>query len=86
MSTQQPDTKPGAYFVTATDGRTFWPMAGPFLDNHAAALALVEDARMAAYDVDSRALWMAFGTTRLEHDHPRARQPGPLNAALGLAA
>lgn len=85
-SGQQPDPRPGAYFVSAVDGPRWWPMAGPFNDNHAAALALVEAAREAAVARDPRAHWMAFGTVRLEHDHPRAKLPGPLNAALGVVS
>ncbi|WP_293000011.1 hypothetical protein [Nevskia sp.] len=78
---QTPDTQPGAYFVTARsdDGATFWPMLGPFVNDHAAALAMVDKARDKATEIDPRAWWMAWGTTRLDADHPAAAKPGRLN-------
>ena len=86
---QAPDTKPGAYFVTCVDPArpsTYARLAGPFIDNHAAALALVDRARAEAERADPRAVWYAFGTCRVDLDHPQATRPGVLNAALGLAA
>ena len=84
--TQTPDTKPGDYYVTMVrdDGdrgrRVAW-LAGPFRDDHAGALAMVDQARAIAEEVDPRAFWDAFGTSRVDH----FRGPtGVLNARLGL--
>lgn len=42
---QTPDTKPGAYYVSAVDaGRTVL-LFGPYLNNHAGALAAVDRVR-----------------------------------------
>ena len=78
---QPADSKPGNYYVTARDaGRTAF-LAGPFRDNHAAALALVDRVSAAAIKTDARAVFWSFGTTRAPHSFNR---PGALNAALGL--
>lgn len=79
----QPDTKPGAYYVSAVDtGRTAL-LFGPFMNDHAGALAAVDKVRKAACDVDPRAHWYAFGTVRL---YDRETYPlGSLNNLLGLA-
>lgn len=86
QTAQQPDTKPGAYFVSVVDGPRVGLIAGPFVDDHAAALAMVDKARSVAEDADRRAVFYAFGTVRLDHDHPRAQRPGTLNHLLGLSA
>ena len=87
---QEPDTKPGHYFVSCIvgrpGGRRVALLAGPFVNDHARALSMVEPARTAAGAADPRAIWYAFGTARLDADHPRADRPGVLNAALGIAA
>jgi len=69
--TQKPDTKPGNYYVTAMrdDGKVVC-LAGPFKNDHAAALATVDRARSVACDVDPRAHWYAYGTARLDLDYP----------------
>ena len=36
-SNQQPDTQPGHYYVTAHDAGKTYPMAGPFVNDHAGA-------------------------------------------------
>jgi hypothetical protein len=66
---QEPDTKPGYYYVTVRrrDGE-FRPLRGPFVNDHASALAAVDDARMKACNLDPRAHWYAFGTARSEMD------------------
>lgn len=63
---QQPDTKPGAYYVSARDGPRHALCLGPFVNDHAAALARVEAVRRLAADLDPRAHWFAFGTCRLD--------------------
>ncbi len=63
---QTPDTKPGLYYVTAQDaGRTAF-LAGPFRDDHARALALVGEVRELAERLDPRAVFYAFGTSRID--------------------
>jgi hypothetical protein len=64
--TQQPDTLPGPYYVSAIDDtRNTHLMAGPYA-LHAAALADVDKARDIAVKHDPRAWWMAWGTVRIE--------------------
>lgn len=65
QATQQPDTKPGPYYVTAIDNGRVHLMAGPF-GEHAEALGLVDKAREIAYEHDGRAWFMAWGTSRVE--------------------
>lgn len=77
---QTPDTKPGAYYVTAMDGGRVARVVGPFLNDHAAALAIVDAARAKAEEVDPRAAFYAFGTCRT--DAPCG--PGALNRFFGL--
>ncbi|WP_157266578.1 hypothetical protein [Azohydromonas aeria] len=81
---QQPDTKPGAYFVSVVDGQRVGLLLGPFVDNHAAALARVDMVRAKAEEMDSRAVFYAFGTVRLDADHPRAEKHGILNSHFGM--
>lgn len=70
---QQPDSKPGAYYVSVRRGASDWrPLVGPFWDDHAAALALVDKAQAKATDLDPRACWYYFGTVRLDVDRDAA--------------
>lgn len=62
---QEPDTRPGPYYVTAVDAGRVYTMAGPYA-THAAALADVDRAREVAYAHDGRAWFMAWGTARME--------------------
>lgn len=70
---QQPDTAPGAYYVTACDVISnaghiagVYRMLGPFVDDHAGALACVEAVRLMALELDGsgRAQFMSWGTVR----------------------
>lgn len=76
---QTPDTKPGPYYVSAINdgGGRWWPISGPY-QNHADALQQVEAARIICERLDSRALWMAFGTVRVAPDF---NKPGALQRA-----
>lgn len=82
--TQEPDTKPGLYYVTARDdgGRVSY-LAGPFENDHQRALELVRVAIDAAYEIDPRAPWYSYGTARMEAD-PLLAPAGRLNKKLGL--
>lgn len=80
-SKQQPDTQPGHYYVTASMGDKYFPMAGPFVDDHAAALAAVRDVMTAACEIDGRGHFMNWGTVRCDYDYS---EPGPLNFVVGL--
>lgn len=75
---QQPDTAPGNYYVSVIDPDTgrFGLLLGPFKNDHAAALAMVDKVRAKACDLDPRAYWYAFGTCRLPEDY---EEPGRLN-------
>lgn len=82
MAMQEPDSKPGAYYVTAQDAGRTALLFGPFMNNHAAALEKVEAVRNLARDVDPRSVFYAFGTCRL---YGRETYPvGSLNELMGL--
>jgi hypothetical protein len=75
---ETPDTKPGNYYVSARrdDGR-YALLVGPFRDDHAKALSLVDKATDAAWNSgDPRAPWYFYGTCRTEYD---CDKPGILN-------
>ena len=80
--TQTPDTKSGNYYVTAIDGKRHAVLAGPFRDNHQAALDTVDAAKRLAQDLDPKAVFYSFGTARTDYAYHR---PGVLNERLGLA-
>lgn len=84
MNEQQPDTKPGAYYVTMIDGARVAFLAGPFINDHAGALAMVDEARRVAHEVDPRAHWYAFGTSRKSLWGNPEQRAGVLNGRLGL--
>lgn len=81
---QQPDSKPGAYYVSVVRGADYRLLAGPFLNDHAAALALVPKATQVAQDLDPRAAWYAFGTCRLDVAPGEVPRAGILNQQLGV--
>lgn len=67
---QQPDPRPGFYFVSAFDPqipKKFYVLAGPW-KTHAEALAQVEPVKIYANRVDLKACWMAYGTCRQPED------------------
>ena len=78
-ASQAPDTKPGNYYVTAVrdDGAVAW-LAGPFKNDHAGALAALPKAKRVAMDIDPRAPWYAYGTSRIDlsESAPSARLEG----------
>lgn len=77
---QAPDNKPGAYYVSVRRGASDWrPLVGPFINNHAAALALVDRAQAKAMDMDPRACWYYFGTVRIDIEPDKAPPAGILN-------
>ena len=78
---QMPDTKPGNYYVTIRRGDRYQCLAGPFRDDHAMALSLVDKASKLAIDLEPGAAFDGFGTARLPYEYER---PGLLNEALGL--
>jgi len=65
VSEQQPDNKQGDYFVSAIDGERRTLVSGPYVNNHAAALAEVGECRRLVEEVDRKAVFYAFGTCRL---------------------
>jgi hypothetical protein len=82
MSVQIPDRRPGNYYVTIHDGARFGFLAGPFKDDHQAAIVLVARCQELAIQLDPWAHFSAFGTARIDYDYDK---PGKLNAHLGLA-
>jgi len=79
QAVQEPDNKPGNYYVSATDNGQFWLLLGPFPNDHAAALARVEEVRKFANEKNPRSFWFAFGTVRMPEDHVK---PGNANKYL----
>ncbi|HEY6020838.1 MAG TPA: hypothetical protein VIY48_13350 [Candidatus Paceibacterota bacterium] len=84
ISSQQPDTKPGEYYVSVIDGKRTALLLGPFTNDHAAALAMVDRVRAKAEEIDPRAVWYSFGTVRLPSDDSVPIRAGKLNAQFGL--
>lgn len=85
---QQPDPRPGSYYVSVRDyvdnaggGRT-GILLGPF-KLHSKALEWVDRAKAMAERVNDRAFWYAFGTLRRELDYQGS---GTLNDLLPEAA
>jgi hypothetical protein len=67
--TQAPDTRPGFYYVSVVRGSNDYRLLrGPFVNDHAGALAAVTPARYRAYDLDPRAYWYSYGTCRMDQD------------------
>lgn len=64
-TTQTPDLQPGAYYVSVVDGARHSLALGPFIDDHAGALAKVDDVRNRAAELDGKAWFYAYGTCRL---------------------
>ena len=60
-----PDTKPGPYFVSAIDGGKKYIVAGPY-ELHEKAIADVDRVRNIAETADARAIFMAWGTCRIQ--------------------
>ncbi len=78
---QTPDTAPGNYYVTMLDGKRVALLAGPFVNDHAGALALVDKASQIAIHLNPIYHFNAFGTARYASDFSA---PGKLNHHLGL--
>jgi len=60
-----PDPRPGYYYVSCEDGGRRALVAGPYVD-HETALADVDLVKAEAEQLDSRAIWYAWGTARSE--------------------
>jgi len=74
---QQPDTRPGNYYVTVVnDHGDYRPLLGPFPNDHAGALAMVDAVMEKACDLDPRGIWYSYGTARFSQDFAT---PGLLN-------
>ncbi len=80
-ATQQPDTQPGNYYVSAMDPGTgnSWPVLGPFPNDHAAALSAVAEATAFCQAHHPRSIWFSFGTVRMDTTYLK---PGTANAHL----
>lgn len=65
MSSQKPDTKKGFYYVSARkDNGDTRLLSGPYVNDHAAALADVDAYTKMALDKDPKAHWYSYGTMR----------------------
>jgi hypothetical protein len=81
--TQRADTKTGHYYVSVIDsGRTALAL-GPFTNDHAGALARIDDVRRLCEERDPFAAFWAYGTARLPLDADAPE--GKLNAELMAA-
>ena len=82
---QQPDTKPGHYYVSVSDGSRYLPnyalLLGPFT-THQAALDMVEAAKKRIMELDTWAHFYAFGTCQVDLGEPV--RVGVLNEEFGL--
>ena len=70
-SSQLPDSRPGFYYVTVRRDSArpdFRVLRGPFINDHAGALAAVDESMRRAIDLDPRGCWYAYGTCRSEVD------------------
>jgi hypothetical protein len=79
---QVPDSKLGLYYVSAVaaDRRKWWPLLGPFPDDHAGAIRKIDAVRKLACELDPCGCWYSYGTVRIEHqDKP---PQGALNGHL----
>ena len=81
---QQPDTNPGEYYVTAIDGARSVKLLGPFTNDHAKALSMVDAVRDYAVTIDPRAHWYSFGTARVQGGDVVPIRAGTLNKHFGL--
>jgi len=63
--TQEPDTQPGSYYVSAADGDRIWLMLGPFENDHKAALEAVKAVKDYCVKREPYSYFYAWGTCRL---------------------
>jgi len=71
-ATQKPDSQPGYYYVSVADGPRVGLLLGPFENDHAMALSMIEAVRKKAEEMDPWAVFYGFGTCRLPLDsNPR---------------
>lgn len=76
---QEPDPRPGNYYVSALDGPAHYLLLGPF-NRHADALARVDPVRAyATAHGGPKAHFIAYGTVRMADD---VTQPGSANKYL----
>jgi hypothetical protein len=80
---EQPDTKPGNYYVSVVDGDRYALLLGPFSE-HATALDAAPQVAEWAQERDGRAHFYAFGTCRRPDDDSVPIRYGSLNTAFGL--
>lgn len=81
---QAPDNQLGSYYVSVIDGKRVGRLLGPFENDHAGALAMVDKVRVKAEELDPRAAFYAFGTIRLPNDDSVPIRAGLLNKYFGL--
>lgn len=81
---QAPDTQPGEYYVSCRNGSRYALLLGPFTNDHAGALAMVDKVTEKAHQLDGRAAFYSFGTCRLPADDTLPIRAGKLNEFFGL--
>jgi hypothetical protein len=75
----EPDDRPGWYYVTIRDGPRHGLLAGPYVNDHPAALAMVPKVRELARKLSpGQSAFAGFGTAWSEVD----QGPGKLNDQL----
>jgi len=82
---QQPDPRPGHYYVTARDGERYWLLTGPYA-SHRAALDDVVRVTYIALDAPGghTLAFASFGTARVSPDLIGTPQRGRLNELAGV--
>jgi hypothetical protein len=80
---QQPDRKPGFYYVSVVDGRRVALALGPFVDDHAGALEQVARVRDHVRARSDRAWFYSYGTVRCDVDCGTGRLNAELEAVAG---
>lgn len=79
LDASTPDTRPGFYYVTCRNGSGDYAfIRGPWVDDHAGALAAKRAVQAEGERADPRAVWYAWGTARSELD----RGPGVLGGPV----
>jgi hypothetical protein len=68
------------FYVTAADGNKVIPLSGPY-PTHAEAVAMVDEIKEAAVEVDPSSAFTAFGTTAMKNTY---RKPGIFNQRIPI--
>lgn len=86
LDSSEPDTRPGFYYVSCRNSNGQYAFVrGPWINDHAGALAAKFAVQREAERVDPKAIWYAWGTARSEDDKGEGVLGGPIDPAELLA-